>query len=374
MKHILIATALAFSINSHAAAQDLDQLLSKIEANINAQRLAKPAGNNAIEGIDAFRAQAPFDFRITPLIFKVGESYVALANKAIDKKEFTKAQAYLDVAWKVAALTPGLEATQEKNDKLSKGKSNNPKVISKGPSKAELQKQKELADAAAAERKRIDAERKKKQIEAKKAKEAAAKKAAADKKAKEVAERQRRIANEKLQKQKEQTAKDNNQKKKIEKQLAEAEKEKKRLEKLVTEKLNKATKADTQALAVSTKQVERESVPIKIGDESPVGKGEETSEPIATYPLPKEIIANRDRALIKQKLIPICKAIVDNDASIVLHMESKSDYRWLAVRLTLCTRRIDSGFRLRHSFDEETSTEPSISLHPPRNSALIGDF
>lgn len=329
MKHIFIAAALAFSMNSQAATQDLDQLLSKIEANINAQRLAKPAGNNAIEGIDAFRAQAPYDFRITPLIFKVGESYVALANKAIDKKEFTQAQAYLDIAWKVAALTPGLEETQEKNDKLSKGKSSSPKVIAKGPSKAELKKQKALADAAAAERKRLDDERKKKQNEVKKAKAAAAKKAAADKKAKEEAERKRRIANDKLQKQK--------------------------------------------AVTI-VKKVERKAAPIIVGEESPIGNGVETSEPIASYPLPQEMISNRDRAAIRQNLEPICKAILDNDASIVLHAESKSDYRWLAVRLTLCTRRLDSGFRLRHSFMEETSSEPSISLHPARNSALIGDF
>lgn len=371
MKHIFIAAALALSMNSHAATQDLDQLLSKIEADINAQRLAKPAGNNALEGIDAFRAQAPFDYRITPLIFKVGESYVALANKAIDKKNFSQAQGYLDTAWKVAALTPGLEDAQERNDKLSNGKSSSPKVVSQGPSKAELKKQKALADAAAAERKRIDAERKRKQSADKKAKAAAAKKAAADKKAKEAAERQRRIANEKLQKQKEAAAKINAQKQQAEKQLAAKETEVLRLKKLAEKKAEK-TVVKT-AKADSPKKVIRQSVPIKIGDESPIGNGVETSAPIASYPLPQEMIANRDRASIKQNLVPICKAIIDNDASVVLHAESKSDYRWLAVRLTLCTRRLDSSFRLRHSF-EETGSEPSISLHPARNSALLGDF
>lgn len=375
MKHIFIAAALALSMNSHAATQDLDQLLSKIEADINAQRLAKPAGNNALEGINAFRAQAPFDYRITPLIFKVGESYVALANKAIDKKDFTQAQAYLDTAWKVAALTPGLEAAQERNDKLSNGKSSSPKVVSQGPSKAELKKQKALADAAAAERKRIDAERRKKQNADKKAKAAAAKKAAADKKAKEAAERQRRIANEKLQKQKEAAAKINAQQQQAKKQLAAKETEVLRLKKLAEKKAEKkAEKAVVKiAKADPAKKVERKSAPIKIGDESPIGNGVETSAPIASYPLPQEMISNRDRASIKQNLVPICKAIIDNDASVVLHAESKSDYRWLAVRLTLCTRRLDSSFRLRHSF-EETSSDPSISLHPPRNSALIGDF
>lgn len=366
MKHIFIAAALAFSMNSHAATQDLDQLLSKIEANINAQRLAKPAGNNALEGIDAFRAQAPFDFRITPLIFKVGESYVALANKAIDKKNFSEAQGYLDIAWKVAALTPGLEETQEKNDKLSNGKASSPKIVAQGPSKAELKKQKELADAAAAERKRIDADRKRKQEADRKAKEAAAKKAAADKKAKEAAERQRRIANEKQQKQNEQANKENAQKQKLAKQLAAAEAEKARLEALAAKKLEKSKQQAQKTVA--------KAAPIKVGEESPIGSGEETSPAIASYPLPQEMISNRDRSGIKQKLMPICQAILDNEASIVLHAESKSDYRWLAVRLTLCTRRLDSEFRLRHSFQEETGSEPFISLHPGRNSALIGDF
>ena len=116
------------------------------------------------------------------------------------------------------------------------------------------------------------------------------------------------------------------------------------------------------------------AAPIKVGEESPIGSGEETSPAIASYPLPQEMISNRDRSGIKQKLMPICQAILDNEASIVLHAESKSDYRWLAVRLTLCTRRLDSEFRLRHSFQEETGSEPFISLHPGRNSALIGDF
>lgn len=372
MKHIFIAAALAFSMNGHAATQDLDQLLSKIEANINAQRLAKPAGNNALEGIDAFRTQAPYDFRITPLIFKVGESYVALANKAIDKKNFSEAQGYLDIAWKVAALTPGLEATQEKNDKLSNGKASTPKIVSQGPSKAELEKQKALADAAAAERKRIDADRKLKQQADKKAKEAAVKKAAADKKAKEAAERQRRIANEKQQKQNEQATKDNAKKQKLSQQLAAAEAEKSRLEALAAKKIAKSK--EQKVVITPVKKVERKVAPINEGDESPIGKGEETSPALATYPLPPEMISSRDRSGIKDKLTPICKAIIDDEASIVLHAESKSDYRWLAVRLTLCTRRLDSGFRLRHSFQEEAGSEPFISLHPGRNSALIGDF
>jgi colicin import membrane protein len=371
MKQIFIAAALVLSMNTHAATEDLDQLLSKIEADIGAQRLAKPAGNNALERIDAFRAQAPFDFRITPLIFKFGESYVSLANKAIDKKKYSQAQGYLDIAWQVAALTPGLEATQEKNDKLSKGKASSKKATKKGPSAAELKKQKALAAAAAAEKKRLDAERKKKASSDKKAKVAAAKKAAADKKAKQEAERKRRLANEKLQKQKIQAANDKSRKDKLSKQLATAQAEKARLQALADKKTKQKAKQKVAKPAIVKAPVVR--APITLGKVTPIGKGVETSSALASFPLPQDKISNRDRA-ISQDLVPICKAIIDNDASIVLHASSKSDYRWLTVRLTLCTRRLDSTFRLRHSFDLVDSSEPFMTLHPARSTALIGNI
>jgi colicin import membrane protein len=384
MKQIFIAAALVFGMNTHAATEDLDELLTKIEADISAQRLAKPAGNNALERIDAFRAQAPFDYRITPLIFKFGESYVALANKAIDKKKYAQAQGYLDIAWQVAALTPGLEATQEKNDKLSGGKASAKKTASKGPTAAEIKKQKALAAAAAAEKKRLDAERKKKASADKKAKAAAAKKAAADKKAKQEAERKRRLANEKLQKQKAQAAKDKSQKEKLAQQLAAAEAEKARLQALADKKsAQKAEAAKAKKLAkvekpapkteIKKAKVKKAPAEIKIGNATPIGKGVETSSALASYPLPQDKITNRDRK-ISQDLVPICKAIIDNDASIVLHTTSKSDYRWLTVRLTLCTRRLDASFRLRHSFKADDSAEPFMTLHPARSTALIGNI
>ena len=376
MKHIFIAAAIVLSMNVQAATQDLDQLLSKIEADISNQRLAKPAGNNALEGIQAFRAQAPFDFRITPLIFKFGESYVSLANKAIDNEDFSEAQNYLDMAWKVAALTPGLEDAQERNDTLSKGKASSPKVVSQGPSAADLKKQKALADAAAAERKRIDAERIRKQKADKAAKAAAVKQAAADKKAKQAAERQRRIDNEKLQKQRELAAqKAAKKEQELAKELASAETEKARLLALAAQKEAKA-KSERAAKLAQAKPVvraERKSTPIQVGGVSPIGQGEETSEAIATFPLANDMIANRDRS-ISDSLVASCQAIIDNEASVVIHAETKSDYRWLTVRLTLCTRRLDSSFRLRHSYAENGSSEPFISLHPGRNSALIGEI
>jgi colicin import membrane protein len=368
MKHIFIAAVLALSMNSHAATQDLDQLLSKIKADIKAQRLTNPAGNNALERIDTFRSQAPFDFRITPLIFKFGESYVSLANKAMAEKQYSQAQSYLDTVWQVAALTPGLEAAQEKNDKLSGGKASETKSTSRGPSAAELKEQRALADAAVAEKKRLDAERTKKANSDKQAKVASAKKAAADRKEKQEAERKRRLANEKLQKQKAQATKDQSQKDNLQKQLAAAEAEKARLQSLANKKAQPVVAAKAQGKT----QNARIATPIRLGNETPIGKGVETSSAIASYPLPQDKISNRDRG-ISQDLVPICKAIIDNDASIVLHAASKGDYRWLTVRLTLCTRRLDPSFRLRHSFDNETDSKPFMTLHPARSTALLGN-
>jgi len=366
MKQILIVATLVLGMHAHAATEDLDGLLKKIEADISAQRLAKPAGNNALERIDVFRAQAPFDFRITPLIFKFGESYVSLANKAIDKKKYSQAQNYLDIAWQVAALTPGLEATQEKNDKLSGGKSSTKKANKKGPSAAELKKQKALAAAAVAEKKRLDAERKKKASADKKAKATAKKKAASDKKAKQEAERKRRLANEKLLKQKAQASKSKSQKDKLAKQLAAAEAEKDRLQALANRKVEKP------APVIKVAEIKQPAA-IKLSKASPIGKGSETSSAIASYPLPQDKISNRDRG-ISQDLVPICKAIIDNDASIVLHASSKGDYRWLTVRLTLCTRRLDPSFRLRHSYKTVGSSDAFMTLHPSRSTALIGNL
>jgi colicin import membrane protein len=354
MKHIFIAAALALSINSHAATQDLDQLLNKIEADIQAQRLAKPVGNNALEGIDAFRAQAPFDFRITPLVYKFGESYVSLANKAIAKKNQNKAQGYLDIAWQVAALTPGLEEAQAANDKLNAGKTKT-KAVKKGPTAAEIKQQKALAAAAAAEKKRLDNDRKKKAQADKNAKIAAAKKAEADKKAIQAAEKIRRLAATKAQNDQNKAASNLAKKQKLNQQLAAAKAEKSRLENLAKKSVSKPVNQKEEVATIE------------------VNSAKETSASIASYPLIEEKISNRNRA-ISEDLIPICKAIIDNEASIVLHTSTKADYRWLTVRLTLCTRRLDPGFRLRHSFQETNTKEPFMTLHPYRGTALINEL
>lgn len=400
MKHILITAALALGINSHANSEDLDGLLSKIEADISAQRLAKPAGNNALERIDAFRAEAPFDFRITPLIYKLGESYVALANKAMDDNYFKKAQGFLDIAWREAGLTPGLEAAQERNDKLSGGKYSQIAVAT-GPTAAELKEQKALALAAAAEKKRLDADSRAKAIAEKSAIAAATKKAAADKKIREERDRQRQLADKKQQSSvnkntsiakaavsttsaAEKSRLASIAAKKAEKAKLDAaankKAEKARLAAIAAKKAEKARlaakKAEKSRLAAIAKKkadqakVAKKATPKSTSTQSITSK--ESSSAIATYPLSQSQISDRDRKISKD-LVPMCQAIIDNDASIILHTESKSDYRWLTVRLTLCTRRIDRSFRLRHSFSSNNSAEPFITLHPSRSSALIDE-
>lgn len=86
------------------------------------------------------------------------------------------------------------------------------------------------------------------------------------------------------------------------------------------------------------------------------------------------MIDGRETREIRTALEPICQEIINNDASVVLRTQTTSDYRWLTVRLTLCVRRLDKGFRLRHSHQQVADTTPSISLHPGRESALLKDI
>ncbi len=48
LKTFLAAAAVALALPAAAASQNLDKLLSSIKADIAAQRLASPAGNNAL--------------------------------------------------------------------------------------------------------------------------------------------------------------------------------------------------------------------------------------------------------------------------------------------------------------------------------------
>src|SRR5690554_4270597 len=311
-----------------AAKQDLNQLKAGIKADIEATRLSSPAGNNALEKIDAYRAQAPFDFTIVPLVYDWGRAYVALANNAIAAKNYSQAESYLNNVWAVAALTPGLEAAQEKLDSVYK------------PS-----------EAAGKERARAEADRKKR-IEAEKQQaELAKKKAAEDSARRQEEERQRRLAAEKESAAKTQAAK---------------------------------AQAAKAAASAPVKPAAASSVAVTPPVAAPVvaavtnqaaaalwNEAEENSEPITSYPIAAEQIRQRDRG-IAETLQPICQAIVDNDASVVVHTENKSDYRWLIVRLTLCLRQANSNFRLRHSYQEGlVEGEPVINLHPSREVSLL---
>ena len=296
--------SLPFTVMADA---ELDSLLNKIDADISAKRLSTPAGNNAIEKIWQFKDRAPYDQRINSRAYKVGKSYVKLANNATASKQFSKAQSYLDNAWMLAFLTPGLDAAQDKLDTLYNSKA----VAKKAPAKKAGATPAQIKAAKAAKAKKLAiAKAKAKKQEAQRRKDAEA--------------RERRLAKQR----KEESAK-----RQAAAKLAALEEKRKR--------------ASAQEQAV------------------------EATKSIADFSLDQELIDGRETREIRQALVPICQEIIDNDASVVLHTRTLQDYRWLTVRLTLCVRRIDKGFRLRHSHKQVAETEPSVSLHPGRSMSLL---
>lgn len=322
----LFKTALTYllvSVISSAAIanEQADQLLAKIDADISAKRLSTPANNNAIDKIWQFKSIAPYDQRINSRVYKVGQIYVSLANKAITSKKYAQAQLYLDNVWMLAYLTPGLESTQDKLDQLFNGSSR----VAQSKPKAKP------APKPAAVAKKDNSKAK----QAKKEKELAAARLAKQKADQQAAER-RRLAEEK------------------ERKLAQLRKEeqakREAAAKLATLKAQRA-KANAAAVAMS--------------------RAEETSKPIADFDLDQGLIDGRETREIRAALKPICQEIIDNEASVVLHTRTAQDYRWLTVRLTLCVRRIDKSFRLRHSHQQVADQAPSISLHPGRSMSLL---
>ena len=309
----LILTLTVLVSFTASANEQLDGLLSKIDSDIAAKRLSNPAGNNAIEKIWQFKALAPYDQRINSRAYKVGEVYVTLANKSISAKRYSQAQLHLDKAWMLAYLTPGLESAQDSLDKVYKS----------GSKSQVAKKSKPAAKKQVA--KTNDSAKKKKQL--------AAAKLAKQKADKQAAER-RRLAEEK----------------------------ERRLAKLRKEEAAKA-KAAQKLAALEAKRKKAAMLASK--------SIEVSSKSIADFNLDQNLIDNRETREIRSALGPICKEIIDNDASVVLNTRNKQDYRWLTVRLTLCVRRIDKGFRLRHSHKEVAEGEPSISLHPGRSMSLL---
>ncbi|WP_430461647.1 hypothetical protein ACQUQU_02370 [Thalassolituus sp. LLYu03] len=363
-KSLFTAAVLLALSPAQAATQDLDKLLSSIKDDIAAQRLSSPAGNNALERIDAFRAQAPFDFRVVPLTYKWGEAYVAMAEKAIGGKEYEKAQQYLDKVWLVAALTPGLEEAQAKLDSQWKGAP----VAAAAPvdAKADAERQKKLAEAAEKEKAKVEAERKRKAEEDKRLAAEEKKKADQERARKQEEERLRRAEAEKAEKAA------------AEKRLADAQKaaDKERADaaskKAAPAKVVAA--APVAAPVASKPREEPKVVAVKAKTDAGTSQlwteAKEDSAPIASYPVSSELLTERNRDIV-DSLEPVCKAILDNDASVVVHTQDKADYRWLTVRLTLCMRRLDKSFRLRHSYEAVADGAPFVTLHPAREVSLV---
>jgi colicin import membrane protein len=316
----LIQTALllAFTIflsNISVADQSLDQLLNKIDGDIAAKRLSSPVGNNAIEKIWQFKAVAPFDQRINSRAYDVGAFYVQLAKQAIPQKKYVNAQIYLDRVWMLASLTPGLEATQDSLDKVYKS-TGTTQVAKRVSTPAPVAKVAAKKDNSAADR-------------AKQQKQLAAAKLAKQKADKQAALRRK-----------------------------DAQAKEERLAKLRKEE--EAKNRAAQKLAALEAQRKRAAEPVEV-----------VSKSIADFNLDQDLIDNRETDSIRSALIPICKEIIDNEASVVLNTRNKQDYRWLTVRLTLCVRRIDKEFRLRHSHSVVENADPSISLHPGRSMSLL---
>lgn len=322
-----VACLLTAGLSTTVLAMTADELLAKIDADINAKRLSTPANNNAINKIFQFKDLAPYDQRINSRVQHVGSVYVDLANRAITRKQYAQAQSYLDNAWSIAYLTPGLEASQDKLDSLFNGSAVAKKAISKP---------KVVAQAAP---KQDDSQAKAKQAEL--AKQKAAQEAA-------------RLAKQKAEKEA------------AAKRRAEAEERERRL--AIQRQEERAKQEAAAKLAALKAQREKAELAAKA-----INEAEETSKPIADFNLNQELIESRETGEIRTALEPICQEIVNNDASVVLHTQSAQDYRWLTVRLTLCVRRIDRGFRLRHSH-QVADAKPSISLHPGRDSALVKEF
>jgi len=298
--------------SAHATA-NLDELLANIDSDIAAKRLSTPANNNAIDKIWQFKSQAPFDQRINSRVQQIGEMYVSMANSALERKQYSKAQDYLDNVWQFAYLTPGLESAQDKLDSLSSNT-----AVASAPKKAAPAKQDDTTSKQAAERK---------------ARELASAKAAKEKAEREASERRRQEAEER--------------ERRLAQQRREAE-----AKRQAQAKLAKLEAQREQASAIKPGEVEVQT------------------RPITEFAIEQGLIDERERDDIRTALEPICQEIIDNQASVVLHTRTLQDYRWLTVRLTLCVRRIDKSFRLRHSFEQTADAEPAISLHPGRSMSL----
>jgi colicin import membrane protein len=372
----LLATAPAFS----ATPEELDKLLQGIDLDIEALRLSSPPGNNALEKINEFRGEAPFDFRVVRLAYSWGEAYISLSKEARANGNYTKAQGYLDKVWKVAALTKGLEDEQRAVDEaLSNSGQAKPTVVAAvTPNAAEIERQRKLADAAAKEKQRLKVEAEKQQKELALRQVEADRKAAAERERREKMERERRAALAAAQKAEQEAAE----------AARAAAKPVKRASPLMSSPVDlddialddiippvakpRAVKKPTPKPVVRTPKPSAKTLKTPVAQSTRLWAGASVNtKAIKTYEVPADSLANRDRK-VADKMGDICQVMVDKDASVVVTTVSKSDYRWLAVRLTLCARRLDSGYRLRHSYQPlAKGGTPTVALHPPRESSLL---
>lgn len=349
MKKLFTVTSLFGCLSWFAspalAAPSLEQLLSAIKEDISANRLSSPANNNALEHINQFRQQAPFDFRVVPLVYQWGEAYVALANKAMDNRQYELADEYLDKVYHVAALTAGLEEAQERLDGLydpAQAKT----LETQQPSREDLERQRQLEALAAVEKAKVEAENRRKAEEDRRLAQEARRKAEEERKHRQELERLRR------------------------QELAEEQ----AAQKLTAEAQPQPTAIDNKPKRTLPPMFNQAA--ISAHTNAPVASSsivmqEDNSAVLASFDVPVIKVRERDLSIAKD-LAPICQAVVDKDASIVIQTADKSDYRWLIVRMTLCVRDIDQNFRLRYSQQNNPRAgKISISLHPARDSSLI---
>lgn len=90
-------------------------------------------------------------------------------------------------------------------------------------------------------------------------------------------------------------------------------------------------------------------------------------EILATHELDAARVMDRDKTL-EESLRPFCKALIEHQADVRVEAASRDDYSWLTVRLTLCARRLDPNFRMRHHFVQQAGT-PRLQLYLPRPQA-----
>jgi colicin import membrane protein len=368
------------------AATSADDLLNQIDADIAAKRLGAPAGNNAIEKIWQFKDSSPYDQRINTRAFHVGEFYVGLANKAIAAKKYAEAQDNLDKAWDIASLTPGLSKAQDNLDAAT-GKPSIATIQARpatpAPAAAPVKEDNSAELAAAAKKAENDAKvlAAKRADDEARAQALAAKKAADDEKAKALAAKKAEESKSVAAKKEDEKAKALAAKKAAEEEKANKLAEAKALKEELAAK--KAEQAKLQADArkeQENKRLAAEKVIVVAAasaagnddeEDMPADAPKETEASIAKFDLTTSSVSNRSTAEIRGQLEPICQEIIDNDASVVLHTPNLQDARWLVVRLTLCVRRIDKDFRLRHSYDITGDAQPSVSLHAGRNVSLV---